>query len=68
MKPHQAPIIWDTGHLSHIFVGEHGAISFAFLKQSDVEKIDKLGGISCILYNEQEAHQSVKYKIEYGEG
>ena len=64
------PILWGNGDVEPLaFIGENGELIFSYLTQDHVNKVNQLGGISCILYQLQAAHQSVRISIEKdGEG
>ena len=64
------PVMWGNGDVQPLaFIGEHGELIFSYLTEDHVNKINKLGGISCILYQLQAARVSVRISIEKdGEG
>lgn len=64
------PVLWGNGDEQRLaFIGEHGELIFSYLTQDHVNKINQLGGISCILYQLQAALASVRISIEKdGEG
>ena len=57
------PVTWETGYPSkRVFIGEHGQLVFSYITQEDVNRINNMGGIRCILYRGAKM-QSVKYTI-----
>ncbi|XP_057296957.1 contactin-2-like [Hydractinia symbiolongicarpus] len=65
MKYNAVPVILSTNlPIKHAFIGKSGSFVIPHLKQSDVDFINNLGGISCILYNQREVTLSCQFKID----
>ena len=64
------PILWGNGDVVPLaFIGDRGELIFSYLTEDHITDIKTKGGISCILYQLQESHQSVRISIEKdGEG
>ena len=64
------PILWGNGDQDPLmFIGDKGQLVFSYLTKHQVMMINRLNGISCILYQSHAARPSVRFKINsVGEG
>lgn len=64
------PILWGNGDQDGLmFIGDKGQLIFSYLTKDQVMMINRLNGISCILYQSHATRPSVRFKINsVGEG